>query len=313
MNAVVVNDVTKIIAENFLVFGNIIIPPKIDFNHHFGDPKPGKKKFLQIKTDKRKYNIIQDDYNHEIVIKLDQSEKQIKLIYFVYIDRASNWREIVEGQLTQLNSYGLLDEVDLYVQITDQENMFVDIEDIIVNICSNVTFARSNANHYEYEAIKLVYDLAKRYPDSNYIYLHTKGMSYNLKSRYIGELALLTGTFENWRKKMEAFNNPQIKKIGLFIGDERLEKKAELQTNKGWIWFNFWYAKGSYIVDNCLEPKPVSDRYYWEVWLAGPISEYKNSDDCYSLYKQRSNVYMNADEACEGLTNVANSLKIIYY
>ncbi len=76
-------------------------------------------------------------------------------------------------------------------------------------------------------------------------------------------------TFKNWKKTISIFkNNSNIHKIGL------------LPSNTGFIWYNFWWARGDYIAK--LENPIISeDRYYYEVWL----SENKkiNCSDSYSL------------------------------
>lgn len=302
-------DVTVIVSKSFYQHDRLIIPVKTDFNACFGNPAIGEMKFLQIQHTGRKFNILNDEYQLEIEIDLTNYKKQLKLVYFAFINRNSNWQEILSGQLRQLKSYGLLDEVDLYVHITDSTYIFNDVISIINGICRNAMISFSGDNEFEYPAIHLVYDLANQEPDSIIMYLHTKGISYNIQKRKIKEVALVAGTFQNWRKNMEAFKNKKISKIGLFAGDASIEKKEELQTKRGWIWFNFWYARGSYIISNCLKPSINPNRFYYEVWLAGPPGDVAVlDDDCYSIYTQTNMMYFNSFEADYGLKCIAEQI-----
>ena len=51
-----------------------------------------------------------------------------------------------------------------------------------------------------------------------------------------------------------------------FKKDLNIDKIGLYPSDKGFIWFNFWWARGDYI--NKLEEPIISeDRYYYEVWL----------------------------------------------
>lgn len=302
-------DATEIVTAIFFMENKITIPAKTDFNQYFEDPAPGKRKYLQIKAGNRKHNIIEDDYDKNIEIDLNQQHKNIKIVYYAYINRKSNWKAIVSGQLLQLKSYGLLDEADLYVHITDAANIFEDVIKVVHEICKDAVISLSNQNLFEFPAISLIYDLALKAPENIFIYLHTKGMSYNTQTRVIEDIALLTGTFENWRKKMEAFKDRMINKLGLFPAIEDLKVKSDYNAKGGWIRHNFWYARGSYIINNCLKPQITYDRWYFEVWLAGPwIEEINLYTDCHSLYDKTNENYFTVTEATDGLLELTERL-----
>ncbi|WP_367866892.1 hypothetical protein [Pedobacter sp. WC2423] len=301
MEPVSVIDITEIIKDNFHRDLKIIIPPNTDFIEYFGDPAAGKRKFIQIISPYRKFNIIQDDYQFDIEIDLNQLDKNIKIIYYAYIDRNSNWQEIISGQLKQLRCYGILDEADLYVHITDVKGIFNDVVGIIKNICKHAYILKSNQNHFEYYGIKLAYDLSGQYPESTIIYLHTKGMSYHGQSRATADIALLTGTFDNWRKNLEVFKDNSINKIGLFPALEDMESKWLAGSRGGWIWYNFWYARASYIL-TCEVPEIKTHRWYFEDWLGGPQNELSVlKNDCRSIHPDNGKTYYTAEEAKAGL------------
>jgi hypothetical protein len=297
MEAEKVIDVTNIVSEQFLLGNHIQIKPGTSFNKLFTDPSINSRKFLQIKTAGRTYNIVEDHYAYDINIDLLEKGTSIKLVYYVFINRNSNWRNLISGQLLQLKSYGLLDEVDLYVHITDQTNFFDDVVDLIKSIHSYVIVSTSSSNFYEFPGIRKVYDLATEYPDDILIYLHTKGMSYNVQERKKEEIAILKGTFENWRKCLEGFQDPEIMKLGLFPAVEGLKVKRQLGARGGWVWFNFWYARGNYIL-TCDPPEIKGDRYYFEDWLGGKQDDMTIArNDCFNIYDRTGQRYFTGQEA----------------
>jgi len=304
--------VTDIIKVNFLVDSHIVIPYNYQLKHYFGDinqvqlsSPPSKnsdmqkrdKSFLQIQVGARKHNILDDNYNGNIIIDLNNNRKRIKLIYFAFIYRYTNWIAIVRDQLLQLKSYGLLDEVDLYIHLTDPTGIFSDVIELIQTVTTNAMISTTLENQFEYPAIKLAYDLARECPDDIFMYFHTKGMSYEIHSRLPLEIALLTGTFENWRRKMEAFNDPTVNKMGMFPAEYDPNVMRSYNTKGGWMWYNFWYARGRYIANCCEDPKISLKRWYYEVWLGGPYDENSLAvTDCKNLYEyQNKKVFAGVD------------------
>ncbi len=235
-------------------------------------------KFLQIQlaSGSRK-NILNDDYQYDIQIDISNEEKNIIMVYYVFINPQSDWQLIISGQLSDLRSYGLLDEAKLYIPITNPDRVPGVLEFVQHTAGTDAVVTQSFVNQFEYPGIKLLYDIAVQQPHKTYMYLHTKGMSYSVKERKDDEQALLKGTFKNWRKNLEAFQDDAINKIGLFPA-------LHEQIGGGWMWFNFFIARGSYLAA-CENPK-VGLRHYYEYWL----SHYKDTiavDDCYSLYTNK--------------------------
>jgi len=236
-------------------------------------------------------------------------EKKIIIVYYAYVHRWSNWIQIISGQLSQLKSYGLLDAADLYIHITDPSELFNDVIALIETVTKSANISTSGENQFEYPGIKLVYDLSLNHPDSILIYLHTKGISHENNSRLPLEKALLKGTFENWQENVKAFETEGINKIGLFPAKEDPVVQKDFNTKGGWMWYNFWYAKGSYIASACEVPKITSNRWYYEVWVAGPYNEALIPvHDCYSLYHKKPQIYFNVDEVQKSLPNLMEAV-----
>ena len=130
-------------------------------------------------------------------------------------------------------------------------------------------------NLFEYYGIKKLYDLSQTEPNKIYLYFHSKGM---FNYRGIGdertkEEIILTKTIINpWSSVLNIFkNNLNINIMGMF------------PSTGGWIWFNFFWIRGSYIKNKCDDPKITDNRYYYESWIAD-INNPKGNE-LYNMYK----------------------------
>jgi hypothetical protein len=265
----------------------IVIPANTIFRDVFGGVAGRGKKYLQISANNQVYNILEDRYVEDITINLLHAVNKIKIIYYFFTSPNSNWRAILSGQLYQLKSFGILSEADLYIHVTDCNNYIEEIAEIIRKIVPAAIVSTSFVNQFEYPAIKLTHDLALQYPASTFLYFHSKGMTHNLHSRSLQEILLLTKTFENWRKNIQLLNKGNKQKAGLFSSKE------------GWIWYNFWYAKGEYLA-KCSAPEVSDSRYYYESWLGLANPERMSPvNDCLNLFKIKnvSKQYFSPTEA----------------
>jgi hypothetical protein len=209
--------------------------------------------------------------------------KNIKIVYYLYLIPEANWKEIASGQLLQLKSYGILEEADLYVHICDCHGLSAEAETLVKGIAPDAILSFSHDNRYEYPGIKLVYDLAKQYPEAMFIYFHAKGMSHHLQARSAKEVTLFTLTFKNWPECIKSLNRNGVQKVGLFPAmlREGLGNSGDLG---GWIWYNYWYATGKYL-SHCPQPMVHKDKYYYEGWLGLHSADNTYiTNDCKSIY-----------------------------
>lgn len=153
-----------------------------------------------------------------------------------------------------------------------------DIINIINNVilCNysqiNIEIEFHDLNEYEYRGILKVWEISKIYTLSTDIilYLHSKGMTRvnsfdDCKNDYYYKI------FEDINKIKEIFNIfYKINKIGYFC------------SNSGFIWYNFWFVRGSYI-KNVIKPIKTNRRHYYESWLC--LTETKRKNDCYNFIK----------------------------
>lgn len=212
--------------------------------------------------DPKKVYILLDSYLHEFDSSVFD-EKKIIIVYNVFVAPNSNWRSIICGQLYELKSYGLLNEAELHVTITDPRGIG-EIDAIIREICGDKVFIHHfDQNRFEYWGIDLVWRLAQQYPDAKIAYFHTKGISYGSADRNVEERWLTRDLFRRWRRSLQAFEDPAVNKIGAFPAPNF---HTEDSPWGGWIWFNFWWARASYLI-GCGQPPVTGDRHYYESWL----------------------------------------------
>ncbi len=212
----------------------------------------------------------------------------IDIVYFIWININRPYKIIIEGQLEDIILSNILVDGFLHIVISLDKNIQINIENIINNSLHNyknkynIDFFYDN--HYEYYGIKKLYDLALINPNKYFFYMHSKGMhsSYNCIERTHHEKILTKGHLNKYTTVIDIFNNnKEIVSAGLFPGDL-------FYGNKNYIWFNFFYVKGSYL-NTCESPKISDDnRFYYEFWLGN--SSLKNNENI-KIYNLLNNNY----------------------
>lgn len=215
--------------------------------------------------------------------------KEAALVYGVYINPDADWRKLVWAQLKDLRRFGVLSVSDLHVIVTNPAGID-DVSAYFDGLPIPIKYIAYNAeNKFEYPAIFHVWNLASnRTGGYKYIgYLHTKGMSYARTGRDKSEKVLTHFTFSQWREIFRVFeSHPLINKIGLFPAEDSGKPR-------GFIWFNFWWARSDYIR---TLPKPAEEpnRYYYESWL-GIASKPHDARDCHSILTNDTSIFSGVD------------------
>lgn len=221
-------------------------------------------------------------------------KKSVNIVYYGYINPSVKWWNIIGGQLSELKSIGILEVADLYIHLTGPDQEIELATRNIKNLIPNSIISTSNENQYEYRGIHLTWELATKYPDSIFLYFHSKGMSHGENERLLHERKLFKGTIGQWQKVISVFKeNNHINKVGFS------------PSEAGWVWFNFWWARGKYLSE-CEEPILTERRHYYEDWLHRKINTSTKSSphECYSLYESKSGIFYEPHEACINLNKV---------
>ncbi len=204
--------------------------------------------------------------------------KKLAIVYYIYINLDKDWYDTVKGQLDDIKASGILDNqgTEFHIVVTNTSGTFVKSEATMALRYhapnAHVTFYEQN--HFEYPGIRKAYDLSREDPEKILLYLHSKGMVYSHRgmSRSPDNIRMTRMTVNRWREALDAFKDQSVNKVGLACSE------------KGFLWFNFWYARASYIADKCPLPIISNDRFYYEFWLGGNDGTW---EDCYCFDQAR--------------------------
>jgi len=193
------------------------------------------------------------------------------IVYYIYINCPNKYKIIVEGQLNDIK-ISKIEISFIYIHICcEQPKLIEDCKNFINNFnLKDIIYSESYINQFEYPGLKLLYDLSQN-SSSNFLYIHSKGMVFNNpgNKRNEFERTTLRSTLYYWKKAIFILKNVNfINKIGLW------------PSEKGFIWVNFFYIRGSYLK---IPPIITKDRWWYEEY----ISQNSNFLDCYSLIKNK--------------------------
>lgn len=244
-------------------------------------------------TNKEEAIYHQMNNNKDQIINTPMINKKINIVYYLYINPLKNWQVILEGQMYDIQQTNILENNKLYIVICSNNQINVNhainiINNVLNKYINNVVISTEEINRFEYPGIKKVYDLACKDKDAIYIYFHSKGMVYHdSNQRLDAEIKLTRHTLCNWENILHVFETQSnINKAGLFPG------------HGGFIWFNFWWARGSYLAS---QPIPIISecRYYYEDWLRN-----NTWTDCYCI-KDKNISWFKPSDACIGVSKLS--------
>jgi len=231
---------------------------------------------------------------------MENINKLINIVYYTYINPDSNYKSIIKEQLIDINNSKIYINATLFIVISCEfKNLIDDIKNLIyetmINIPITYNLEFETENIFEYYGIKKIYDLSIKEPNKYYLYMHGKGMcnTYGDKNpRTKHNIFLTKSHVNNWEKVLDIFKkDDNINIIGMFPSDTRK-----------FIWFNFWWASGKYLI-TCEYPKiSRDDRFYYESWIGtGNIDNNK----IYNLLENNYNTYT-PNEAVQLIWNLSS-------
>ena len=227
----------------------------------------------------------------------------VHIIYYVFVGHLQNWIGSVKGQIEDLCASNLLKNNYLHVCLSGTSEIMSQaktlIDQLIASESPQVDYTYTEQNLYEYPGFTRMYNLAKEHSDHLYLYLHSKGVSRTKApmDRSIDNIYLTRLTVWNNTKVFNVFTDcPNINKIGYF------------PSSGGWMWFNFFWVRGSYLA-KCREPIMTPRRHYYEDWLG--TSNKTGISDCYCLYNDKIGHYFTPHEACQTIAHLYNKVNFV--
>ena len=205
----------------------------------------------------------------------------IHIVFFTYIDtKGKAWAEsrgvkLLTEQMKDLVDTGLsavAKSVNIVIS-SNKANIFNnstesrldEVIETVESIIPSATIHRSSGNRYEYPGIRLVWDIARKVPKEEedktlILYFHSKGMqSGGDDPQHVrtGDNVKLTETvIKPWKDLVKRFlTDPAVTKAGYAAGEG------------GWIWYNFFWVRASY-VKKCTRPILTERRHYYEDWIS---------------------------------------------
>lgn len=248
-----------------------------------------------MKLIKHKYEHFVND-NVEVCLKNETSHYNIHIVYYINCICNENW---FSWAFNQINLVKYMNAT-IYVISTVEKSKETEFITKILNICPNIIIECYYENEFEYRGIKKIWELGQIHNNKNDIllYFHSKGVTHHTsyESNKNDHYNIILKDIELIKEIFTIF--PIIDKIGYCSG------------GIGWIWYNFWYVRGSYI--NKVEmPIKTNRRHYYEDYISRKV----NDNDKYSLNERPLNYYVNSLNSCYGFHTDKNNIKNIgsYY
>jgi hypothetical protein len=190
-------------------------------------------------------------------------------VYFIYCK--NSWKDIFDEQINDIYQSNILKNIDkLFLSIyytNDSDLEYIKTKTNNDKICIANSY---NKNYYEFEALRVVKEIAKKYT-CNIFYMHTKGAGIceENKTFYHGstDLNYLLRCVRDWRRFMESyilFNSNKVDEI-LKIYDAcgaNLCDSPSLHYSG-----NFWWSTSEHIRKLSLDNCGKKTRWDAEFWL----------------------------------------------
>lgn len=212
------------------------------------------------------------------------SSQDICVVYYAYLNPAG-WEKVVAEQLQSLSNSGLPNASQPYIVLCGSPSDTEKASALASQLIPNAILFKFTDNNYEYSALDLVWKLAQATPERLFLYFHSKGVVRGNGQRSLEEKKLFSEVVMPWQKIRDLFVDKHINKVGYAA------------SPSGFCWYNFWWARGSYLA-YCQQPHLSSNRHDYESWVhrmrdgtrTGPL-------DCYSLATGKLGDFFMPDEA----------------
>lgn len=199
------------------------------------------------------------------------SSVRIGVVYFANLFAARDLEAGIHLVMTQLKdavALGLLGASDFFhVVICGSPEMKNVVGERLHHLCSgdarfHVLWHHENA--HEYFGIQQVWERARLWAQEEdgvnrvILYFHSKGMTRTRRGapRDWTETQCFNLAVRPWKAIVERFaSTPGVDKIGISC------------SQHGWLWFNFWWARATYLAQ-VERPIQTSRRHYYEDWVA---------------------------------------------
>jgi hypothetical protein len=234
----------------------------------------------ELYFDSNNYNDDNNDDNNDNKIS-SFNEKPIFILYYAFLNNDKDWRHMIKNQIIDMYKSEIMCVSLFHAVLLGSPEDIKDAKSILESTLNmSIQITEVYDNKYEFPAIIKIRELGEQYPDKIFIYIHSKGMVNNNDSRYRTQVEqrLTLNTFLDWESTLYIFEKyPTIQKAAIFT------------SINGFGWYNFWWARGSYLASCKPIEIPVNlvdnDRFLCETWLG--INGSNTWEDCYSIAEKQ--------------------------
>jgi hypothetical protein len=187
---------------------------------------------------------------------------KIKIVYFAYLI-PNKWEVIVNEQLSSLKKLSLYDEaINIYMTVISDNNELQKLIILLNNEYPKVEIKNIyQDNIYEFAGMQTIYQVAEDDDDIIFLYFHSKGMTSN---QHETRQYLFKYSINNYQQYINEFQN-----------NKHLDVAGMIPHINGFIFFNFFWIRSSYVRNYCSKPIISDNRYIWEVWIGNEFSRKK--------------------------------------
>ena len=215
---------------------------------------------------------------------------RLSVVFFTHVNTTSNWQKLLYTMVNEMIGWGLVHSADVHFVVSveqhnaldsEAEERYLAIERLIRQMLrdlplppltnaemASVEIIPHYGNSYEWPGISRVWHLSQNSEhqplDRHLIlYYHSKGMinkadfDTEYRNRSAHNSMLSSAVVRPWRAHVQRF-----------LDDSDVWKLGYARTAEGALWYNFWYARASYVRSLRRPKREVIDRYYYEKWLA---------------------------------------------
>ena len=210
------------------------------------------------------------NYTHHVLdsVNVDLQSVQnynLHVVYFINGLVNNNYIDWLRNQLL-LVQYNCPIYVVACIYSSDENNFRESIKKLFPSW--NIHIECYYTNEHEYRGILKVWELGQIHNATNDIilYFHSKGIthSHNYDVHKNDNYNIILKDIDKIKEIFTIF--PTIDKVGYS------------SSHVGWIWYNFWFVRGSYVY---MVEKPIKTerRHYYEDWLCRKVDESDKTPD----------------------------------
>lgn len=257
-------------------------------------------KFIKVENACLKdWRILRIRFGAPFEMRLDvepvSAQTKTRIIYFINCYINKKYIYLFSRQMAELAETKLLSETDSVLHVvssgTESDKNVLQRElQRIFGMVSHIRHEHTEQNLFEYPGIRKVWELGRENADAFLLYFHARGISRIKLGRFRRnrqplEKRLFRRVIGEWRQNLLWLSAiATADKVGISHG------------GNGWVWFNFWWVRASYVAQ-LEEPVKTERRHYYEDWLGrykqSAAGDYLNTlDRCISIaYSEGRNLY----------------------